>query len=170
MRIIPCIPLSFSSVDFSFSNRLNNPRQIPYFSNFYRVENQPFNQRLKQKPRIILATLQTFSHLLSFRKIFCFIKIIIELYLLIDLISAKKLYKDDMKIIYFVDFHLSYFRDQTLDKMFFFFCMAEIRVDIIIKKKIIYIYKTKNVPILSEWENVSSVCKNNASFLFLSLF
>ena len=41
---------------------------------------------------------------------------------------------------------------------------------IIIKKKMIYFYETKNVPLAKRMGNVSYVCQNNASFLFFSLF
>ena len=40
-----------------------------------RVENQPLKQWLKQKRRIIFTNIRLFSHSLSYRNIFCFIKI-----------------------------------------------------------------------------------------------
>ena len=72
-----CVPFSFSSVDPIFSNHQNNPRQIPYFSYFTCVENQPLKKRLKQKRHIIFKNLQ---NVLSFAKLyehllFLFIKI-----------------------------------------------------------------------------------------------
>ena len=65
-------PFLFSSVDTIFSN----PNQIPYFSYFYACSAVTLlYQKLKQKQCIILKSFNAFSHLLSYRKIFCLIKI-----------------------------------------------------------------------------------------------
>ena len=47
------------------------------YSHFYPCDNQPLKQRLNKKRHIILNTYLTFSHSLSVRNIFCFIKYII---------------------------------------------------------------------------------------------
>ena len=56
----------FSSIDACFSNRLSNPRQIPYFSYFTRMDKQHLKQRLKQNRRILLTKLQ---YIFSFAKL-----------------------------------------------------------------------------------------------------
>ena len=80
-RTPPDYPLSwvsilFSSVDAIFSNRLNNSRQLPYFSYYYACGKSTFKTTIKTKTTYYLKkTYNKFSHSLSYWNICCCIKI-----------------------------------------------------------------------------------------------
>ena len=83
-----------------------------------------------------------------------------------------------MKIIYFVDFHLSLqvFSRSNISQnecpvTLFLFCIAEKRVNIIIKKKVTYFTKTKMFPIAKRTRKcVVSFVKIMRSFCFNPCF